>query len=365
MKTIGIFTYKHSNYGAVLQCFALQRYLRNQSEINVEVVNFTTSLHYQQDQFFRRWSNNPIKQIAYMLLTLYRLPSLFKRRTLTKKFKLENIQWSKLYSSEHQLLEDPPKYDVYCTGSDQVFNLSGNYKNIYFLNFDTNNGRKVAYAPSLGSTPLNQDTAVTLLSLLNNFHALSCREADGAQFLSEITKSDVPQVLDPTLLLTKEDWLKVSKRPNFCGDYILVYDLNGRHNLISIAKRVQAQHHMPIFCITDKVEAFYHVDKQIYGAGPSEFLGLFAGAKYVITDSFHGTVFSIIFNKPFSSYIALPKSSSRILSLLKNLGLEEHIITHDTLTKDRQFSIQEINVDQRLELLRAKSYEFIKRNIIF
>ena len=364
MKTIGIFTYKHSNYGAVLQCYALQQYLRNHSDNQVQVVDFTTDTHYRQDRYFKKRSNNPIKQLAYVLLTLFRFPALLKRRQRTKTFKDDNIRWTSLYSSESQLLSNPPKFDVYCTGSDQVFNLSGEYKDVYYLHFNTFGGRKVAYAPSFGSSVFDAETKEEVSLYVKDFQALSCRENDGAEFLSKVTGTDVPVVLDPTLLLTKEDWLAVAHKPSSPESYILVYDLNGGKNLITIAKKVKERYKLPIVCITDKIEAFYHIDRQIYGAGPAEFVGWFANAEFVITDSFHGTVFSIIFSKPFISYIAIPRASSRIISLLNNLGLAEHIVTKDNLTDVNDDALNGIDVESKLNALKSNSFEYINKNIL-
>lgn len=364
METIGIFTFKHSNYGAVLQCYALQKYLRNHSDNQVQVVDFTTDTHYRQDRYFKKRSNNPIKQLAYILLTLVRFPALLRRRQRTKTFKTDNIRWTSLYSSESQLLSNPPKFDVYCTGSDQVFNLSGEYKEVYYLHFNTFGGRKVAYAPSFGSNIFDTETEEEVSRYVKDFYALSCRENDGAEFLSKVTDSDVPVVLDPTLLLTKEEWLEVSHKPSSPESYILVYDLNGGKNLITIAKKVKERYKLPIVCITDKIEVFYHIDKQIYDAGPAEFVGWFANAKFVVTDSFHGTAFSVIFSKPFISYIAIPKASSRIISLLNNLGLADHIVTKDNLSDANEYNLEGIDVLSRLNYLKNSSSDYINKYIL-
>jgi hypothetical protein len=127
-------------------------------------------------------------------------------------------------------LEQIPVYDLYLTGSDQVFNIKNNdYKKLFFQQFDIKFGIKAAYAPSFGQSIFSQEEKDIIKELTKNFDFLSCRENDGATMLSEVHGREVPCVIDPTLLLNSEQWSKVMKVPETKNQYLLVYDLNGSH----------------------------------------------------------------------------------------------------------------------------------------
>lgn len=324
-KSIGIFTYMLSNYGAVLQCYALQRYLRNHTTDNVEVIDFTTNEHLNSIKILGKKASNPIKNALINLKTLCHYRALKRRKKRTFEFKKQHINYTSRYAEMKTLLENPPKEDVYVTGSDQVFNLNSKYVDIYYLHFNKVNARKVAYAPSFGVADFNNEYRTRVPEYIKDYSALSCREQTGADFLTEISGKRVPVVADPTMLLTADEWCKVAVKPEV-DNYILIYDLNGKENLVSIAKKIQGLTKCKIVCITDNVLNHYKVDKIVYDAGPAEFVGWFANASYVVTDSFHGTSFSLIFNKPFITYIATPKTSDRVRTLLGKFKLSWRLV---------------------------------------
>lgn len=361
MKII-IFTYKHRNYGAVLQCYALYHYLSCNVTKDVKVLDYTTKYHLKEDAIFKKRSNNHLKQLIYLMLSCLRYIPLILRRKRTSKFKRENISFTDLYSSKQELLNNIPVADIYITGSDQVFNFDSENLDVYYLNFPKNHAKKIAYAPSFGTSTFPETVREKIYPLLVDFDALSCREEDGAAFISSITKRETPTVIDPSLLLKSKEWINIAKLPGFSKKYILIYDLNGREDLVKIAKTIQKETGLSIVCITDKIEKFYKVDKQIYSAGPAEFLGWFAMASYVVTDSFHGTVFSIQFNKPFYTYIAIKHSAARIITLLDKLNLSNRIISSEAL-KTFVFEKSNYIVDEALlDKLRLTSAEYLNKN---
>lgn len=362
-KSIGIVTYMLSNYGAVLQCYALQRYLRNNSTNKVEVIDFTTDDHLDSIRILRRQSDNPIKNVILLLLQLSHYFPLKRRQRRTIDFKKRNINYTSRYSDMKSILENPPKEDVYVTGSDQVFNLNSKYVDFYYLNFDTGKARKVAYAPSFGVSIFDNEYYNRVAGYINGFDALSCREYTGARFLSELTGSHVPVVIDPTMLLTADEWLRVATKPK-TDNYILIYDLNGREDLIIIAKKIQSITRRRIVCLTSNIRNRYNVDRIVYDAGPSEFVGWLVNAYCIVTDSFHGTSFALIFNKPFSTYIANPQTADRVRSLLKAFDLQSRIVENgktDSFAFSEDFS-QRPNA--RIADKVRDSHRFIKDNIL-
>ena len=337
MKKVGIFTYMLSNYGAVLQCYALHKYIREELHYDAEVVDFTTDEHLKSLSPFNNTINNPVKRLIYnMYVLLFRLYRINQRNKKTQKFKRDNIVFSKRYSTMQELLQNPPKEDYYVSGSDQVFNLNSDYYKVYYLAFNKGNAKKVAYAPSFGHTQLDENYWGKIEEYVMDFDSLSSREETGAFFLSKMTGKAVPVVVDPTMLLTVKEWLKIAQPPKYKEDYIFIYDLNGGEDLVRIAHNIKDKTKLKIICLTNSVMKRYKVDYQLYSAGPSEFVGLIANASYVVTDSFHGSVFSIIFSKPFYTYIAVEHTSTRITNLLNSLGLSDHLITLSSIDESQQ-----------------------------
>lgn len=329
---IGIFTFFQTNYGAILQAYSLQKYLLDQPGVDVEIIDFTTPKHLENNKIFQKQkSGNIISKIAYLFFTCLRYTQLKKREKRTEAFKDKYLRLSKRYCTVDELLKNHPIEDVYITGSDQVFRPDSSYMPVYYLGFDKGKGKKVAYAPCFGTSDFSEQTKKSIRQYIDDFDFLSCRESSGATFLQSIVGRKVSVVLDPVFLHTGEDWSKIAIAPSFAGEYIFVYDLNGGYDLISLANKIKEKTHLPIVCLTRVRTRFYKVDKQCYDAGPAEFLGWIKNASFVVTDSFHGTAFSIIFNRAFFSYIALEKSSERLKELLGKVGLENRLLTKKQL----------------------------------
>ena len=331
---IGIFTFFQTNYGAVLQALALQNYLQQQPGTEVEIVDFTTQQHLMDHKVLRRKkTKNHIGWLAYYFFSLIHYRQLKRRITRTCEFKKKYFNFSRRYSSVDDVLKNHPQEDIYVTGSDQVFNPNARYMPVYYLGFDKGNGKKVAYAPSFGISRFNAELTEKISSYVNDFDFLSCREFAGAEYLTSMTGKMVPVVVDPVLLHDEEEWGKVAISPNFSKDYIFIYDLNGAENLIKIAKNIQKYTKLPIVCLTNNRTKIYSVNKQLYDSGPAEFLGWIKDASFVVTDSFHGTLFSLVFKKQFFTFIALENTAARINNILEEVNLKERIVTKDTLEK--------------------------------
>jgi len=364
MKKIGILTYMLSNYGAVLQAFALQYYLKQNDKSDVYNIDFRTADHDQADKIFRMGIPLNPSELLTFLFTCLRYRDLLKRKKRTWNFKHTYFSFTKRYNTENELLDSPPQMDIFVTGSDQVFNPRGHNQKVYFLDFPKMGAKKIAYAASFGSVKtITPDWELKTAPAILDFDALSARELEGADYLSKITNHTVPCLVDPVFLLEKEQWEKIAIDPTIKEKYILVYDLNGGENLLTLANKVQQSTGYTIICITDKVTKLYKSSKQVYSAGPAEFVGLFKNAEYVVTDSFHGLVFSIIFNIKFFAYVATKETSSRIYNLLSLINQAHRLIdsqeslTTSLINDTNQFDNTTLN--ERIRL----SKEFININV--
>lgn len=325
---IGVITYMQSNYGAVLQAFSLQERLREKGA-DVEIVDFTTDAHLKSRRLLSfRNSGHLLRDLVVFVLNLLRLPELYKRKKRTDLFKHKYYTLTRRYATQEDFFANIPDEDIYITGSDQVFNLNSPYYAVYYLDFPKKSFKKVAYAPSFGVESFSDDYK-KITNCVKDFDFLSCREETGSKFLSSLINQNVPTVVDPVFLHSAKFWFSYAVKPAINNDYILVYDLNGGSPLITIAKKIKKRTNCKIICLTGRINRFYRVDKKVYSAGPAEFIGWFSQAKYVVTDSFHGTAFSIIFSKEFYTYEANISTSSRLRNLLQKTGYENRFIKHD------------------------------------
>lgn len=328
---IGILTFHMvDNYGAVLQCYALQQFLSSLYKCNVEVIDFSPQAEKDYYKILKRKHTNPLKNLFLQVETLLHYRSLVKKRSSFEAFRRKFLNISaEHYETQEEVFQKLKPYDYYVVGSDQVFNPFGQYCNVY-LNFDKKNGKKIAYAPSFGISEfdnvINQEHIKGLLS----FDRLSCREKQGADLMQKVTGNPIPTIIDPVFLLSREEWLKIAIEPEVSEDYILVYNLNGGNKLLKIVEEINAVYGLKVVCITSNTRLKFKGCDFKYGVGPLELLGYINNAKLILTDSFHGTALSAVLARPFYSFIALQKTSSRIQSLLSTIGGQDRIITPDS-----------------------------------
>lgn len=323
---VALLTISCLNIGAVLQAFALKEYLCTRySNLSVELLRLKPNVDYNA-AVFKAGTGRLVRDVVVAVITLCKYFRIKRGIELTEEFK--NINFTFIpRDSTSDFMNDIPPYDIYLTGSDQVFNIGNKNTDIYYQRFAKNGAKKLAYAPSFGVGEFDTDYIDKIKTDILDFDALSCREESGAAVLSQITERNIPRVLDPTLLLSAQEWDRVAVQPNYRRKYIFIYDLNGGQALVDMACKIKADTGLDIVCFTLKPQKFYRgIDKQIYGVGPAEFLGWISRAEYVVTDSFHGTIFSINYDKPFTAYIAFKHTSQRIVSLLTHIGLSDRLV---------------------------------------
>lgn len=374
MKTIGIITYHHyCNYGTMLQALALQEKVE-QLGYQAELIDF------KQD--------NSLSRYEMLKLRIKRMPVYIKERKKYRaladsreKIKEKNELFEqfyktylhvgkKKYTTTQQLMENPPVYDGYVVGSDQTWNpFVANSPEAFFLPFVENKSKKGSYGPSLAVKSLSDEKEKEYRKKLSNFSFLSCREQDGAQLLSRITQKEVKCVLDPTLLLSAKEWGKYCEFEIPKEPYILVYFLGEKSEHRRAVEKIQKLTNWKIISLQAAYLEMENNDyKKVWG-GPKEFLSLIRGAALICTDSFHGTMFSINFQRNFFSFCKSSDSeesseNSRLYSALNIFGLSNRIIHNmDNLTAE-DISIDYKNVIPILEEQRRDSIEYLE-NMLF
>ena len=374
MKTIGIITYHHYyNYGTMLQALALQE-KEEQLGYQAELIDF------KQD--------NSLSRYEMLKLRIKRMPVYIKERKKYRaladsreKIKEKNELFEqfyktylhvgkKKYTTTQQLMENPPVYDGYVVGSDQTWNpFVANSPEAFFLPFVENKSKKGSYGPSLAVKSLSDEKEKEYRKKLSNFSFLSCREQDGAQLLSRITQKEVKCVLDPTMLLSAKEWGKYCEFEIPKEPYILVYFLGEKSEHRRAVEKIQKLTNWKIISLPAAYLEMENNDyKKVWG-GPKEFLSLIRVAALICTDSFHGTMFSINFQRNFFSFCKSSDSeesseNSRLYSALNIFGLSNRIIHNmDNLTAE-DISIDYKNVIPILEEQRRDSIEYLE-NMLF
>lgn len=329
---IGIFTFLWTNYGALLQAYSLQRTLKEMFPQNeVIMLKYLPKDTRRNMAVFCRKSANPIIDIFWQFCTFFRYNSLKIRQRAFEDFRNRYMDFTNVYESVSAVTSNPPDLDIYISGSDQVFNPKRRARDIYYLNFPKEGRVKIAYAPSFGISVLTQSDQDYIKRCISDFDAVSCRETDGSHLMSKMLGKDVPTVLDPVFLTSPDKWRLIAKKPKISGRYVFIYSLMKSAEILSLCKKLPSEYlDCKIILLSPHDMRFYMKCKHLYSPGPEEFLGLIDNAELVLTDSFHGTAFSIIFGKKFCTCISQPKYGTRIVSLLSQLSAEDRIIDRNS-----------------------------------
>ena len=349
-KKVCLITYCHSpNYGAALQLYATYKAIELVGG-NPIVLNYD-NLHEksQTNLSYKLFSEKNIKDFFKLLISGY----IFRSKINGVK-NFEKIYNELNYSKKIESVSELTSFndvDVFCVGSDQVWNpqITGDYDDVFFLNSDNLAQKRISYASSMGS--LNYPTNDTYVyKALSKFSYISVREGIASDYLSHLLEKNVRTVVDPTLLFDCEEWLQFARSSSFCGlneKYVLVYALGGKsETLIKVAKRVAKKIGSKVALITLSTRP-RGVDYQICNASPLDFVNLFSKAEFIITNSFHGTCFSINLKKPFLS-IYYDANPGRAKDLLTKYELENRFVKTDSDIDDVFFITKDIENANRL-----------------
>lgn len=344
MKT-GILTFAKSiNYGAALQALALKKSVETLGSEAVFMDYKCTEIESASKLFDFKCALSP----AYTLAHLYNLPCALKRRKEFQKFWEKHLEFGG---------DDPSLYDTVITGSDQVwnYNLTGNDW-FYYLDFPKNGIKKASYAASFGLSKVSEECKETVRPLLQDLDRISVRETTAADIVEDITGSRPQVVLDPTLLLDKDEWEKISDKSVSQKGYIFVYTLFNSDTLWDFAYKLSKKTGLPIKTVS---YSKFHQHKAEYDftAGPEQWLSYMLNADYVVTNSFHGFAFSLNFQKQF--YYELPPKSSGVGSRLYNMAETFGLLDRDLSKAEEICDIDYKNIGELLDEHRSGSLKFL------
>ncbi len=327
---VGIITMHHvDNLGSVLQSYALQH--------KIELMGYDAMIiDYRQPP-----KNNKEGVLHKCVLTLLNAALGFPKQKFQGRLNLFKSVYYKCtvdYFTRNTIRTGCPLFDIYCTGSDQVWNprYIGDDTS-YMLDFAPVNKPRISYAASFATDTIPNDLIKPYSDALSKYQHITVREEVGVELVKKLTGKESKVVCDPTLLLTAEEWGKVAElssieiKDNYILVYLLGYMFDPRPYFYNIVKKIQKELGYKVYFVNGWLYDMKQPNsKVLFGVGPSEFIHLFQNASFVITDSFHGTAFATIFNRPMLGVVKSAKSGDgRLTTLLRIVGNENAIVQYD------------------------------------
>lgn len=370
MSKVGLMTCYMDNFGACLQAYALQTVITDLG-YNCEIIKYTPIKSLKEYGIFislARWVRRRVKAIKN---TAYKYGNY--RHSEFKKFRKKYLKFSKEnYLHERYLYETAPQYDIYVAGSDQIWNpnlYGGRINKAYFLDFVQDNAKRVAYAPSIGTSEISADSSKEMTKLLAKFDAVSVREIDGKRIIDKIFDRGCSVVLDPTLLIDAERWKSMIGERIISENYIFVYLFGNRDYERTFIGYANKSLNLKIVTIPFHDKEYNSNFTKIKKAGPIEFLNLIRYASLVITDSFHATAFSLNLNVPFYTLLRNDESdknnmNSRMISILSLVDKQDRLVAGvDSFPENIVLNPNFEYVNGKISELRKDGLEFLSKNL--
>ncbi|MBQ2815851.1 MAG: polysaccharide pyruvyl transferase family protein [Clostridia bacterium] len=371
---VGILTHFHNsvNYGGVLQAYALCEFL-NKNGHDASQILYLPKMTLVSD------SSLTIKDVCRKVV-LRLNKKIYKKRNRGIKARMEqlfidfrnNVPHTEREYTKADIAETNDIFDVFITGSDQVWNPFWHDSN-YLLSFVKDNSAKLSYAASIGVGQLDKAQEKLYPRYLSTFKALSVRESTASDVLSPLLDKQVQVCVDPTLLLTAEEWDNVAARRKIKEKYVFLYLLGEDKKTRKLAEKFAEAKGIKLVTIPDLLGAYRHCDRRlkaekIMDATPSDFISLIKYADYIITDSFHACVFSLLYKKQFFAFQRdnKIKMESRIQNLTQMFGCPERFCTHDEVDIKQLMQMSQIdytNMINQFEKEKQKSVDYLNSNL--
>lgn len=367
---IGIITFHRAvNYGAVLQSYALCKKVRSFENVECKIIDYRSKFI---ENYYNSWylfaPRNWKRLLSYILFNGNLKPNKERLFGFLKRNQCLN---NKPIETLPELKDTELEFDRIISGSDQVWSpLAAGFDSAYFITFCCDNKKKGSYAASIGVSTIPESIENEYRIRLKGFNNYSVREKSAKDIIQKLfPNANVTVDVDPTLLLSGDDWRKVISlndiRPSIINNqkYVLVYCISPSDKLFDIAKKVAKDLGCEILYITDRWRSQSGV-QNMRKVNIDEWLYLFDNAQYIVTDSFHGTAFSINLGKQFYTYQDINnKRSTRILSLLGDLQLEQRIISEES-GANVNCNIDYEDIRRQLEILKQRSTDNL-RSIVY
>lgn len=361
---IGIITFHLAhNYGAVLQAYALQEHLKNKG-LNIVIIDYQAK-HLIKSYYNSSWLSmqgmSVLRKLKRIMGNIYRL--------LLFKFRIKRVKAFKNFIDSKLLLcknYQEINFDYCVLGSDQIWNKNITNNDYFYFEYLQNNTKLISYAASAGAAEeliFNDDRA---LSAIHKLYAIGVREETLKTSLEKHISQKINLVIDPTLLVDPCVFNQIAVKPAFKDKYCLIYKILDNNSIDKMTNKLSQKAEVKTLKLKASVDlkGILNIKREKMFETPEQFLGWFKYAEFIVTTSFHGVAFAIIFNKPFYFVSSGHKAENRITSLLSQLGLQDRIVAENT---DLEFNIIDYNkpqedgssVNEKLNRLREDSDAFL------
>lgn len=357
------------NYGSVLQAFALQETLKRYSP-NIEMINYRPGYFEKMYKIFspKIYHDYPgfINKLLHLGWRTVMIRRRIKKAKKFEKFISANMNLTRPFKTHESLRLLKNAYDTVVVGSDQVWNtdITEGFDGAYFLDFVSDDTRRVSYAASIARETISPAHGMDYRNALAKFSAVSVREGYTRDTLRGLLKREVAVSIDPTFLLDRNVWENFAEKSDLNAgnsEYIFVYALQDNPELVKIVNSLSEKLGLKVISISKKRR---FKNETIYpDAGPEDFLALIKNAKFVVTNSFHGAAFSIIFEKQ-NCIVPHLRIGGRMVDLLGKLNLQERVMTKYEDEKLAELVKDDLNyqdINKIIERERKKADEYLAR----
>lgn len=365
MKIATLTFHASHNYGSVLQAYALARQLKLMGN-EVNILNLRPEIQ-KQMYALKKPAGDVIHKGFDMLVGSKRK----KRYNEFERFINSVLPTTREeFQTTEQLKKLENEYDAFVCGSDQIWNpVCPDFEPAYYLQFLSDNARakKISYAPSFGKHEFDAQTAKQINAWAKDFDSISVRELKGKAVLNEIDPAKISVVCDPVVLLDKKYWEELAAEPNIKEPYMLVYFLENNHGRKDFVDALSQTLGLKVVLLTEYLRDLTKPYIKKYDASPEEFVGLFKNASFVYTNSFHGTAFATIFNKPFITVVAPDQENaannndSRKIDYLTKIGLESRLVQNNLPGKEPLVNIDYSMANEKMRQFRSASLKYLEK----
>ena len=389
-KKVGIITmHKVPNFGSALQAYALQRKV-DELGYDAELIDYHYPNEYHcakqgltyfpQRSTFRLFLLNLVARLM-LALCLNKFKS--KAEECVERYELQKnyrrfyrryFKLSRFYDSIDAVCNNPPDYDIYMTGSDQVWNPRFVANDpVFFLDFAGAGKPRLSYAASMSNRKIGKEFEDSYKAYLQKYAAISVREESTAEIVSRMTGKNANVVCDPSLLLNKDEWLEICPKTSLLKEnylllYIQSYSYDPYPNIVSFTKELAKHLGLKVVILMGLREGYSIEGAATFEtAGPFEFLQLFRDARFVVTTSFHGTAFALNFKKDFYSVVKeINGNDCRIADFLRQCTAEHHLLEIGSLNGTENLPQANTADSEMQDLLkfRNQSLNFLKEMLM-
>lgn len=364
MKIATLTFHASHNYGSVLQAYALAKQLELMgNEVNILNLRPETQKHMYA---LKKPSGDILHRCFDVLISSKRKKRYNEfERFINSVFPTTREE----FQTTEQLKKLENEYDAFVCGSDQIWNpVCPDFEPAYYLQFlgENSKAKRISYAPSFGKHEFDGVTTKQINEWAKDFDSISVRELKGKAVLNEIDPEKISVVCDPVVLLDKKYWEELAVEPNIKEPYMLVYFLENNHGRKDFVDALSQTLGLKVVVLTEYLRDLTKPYIKKYDASPEEFVGLFKNASFVYTNSFHGTAFATIFNKPFITVIApdqekaVNNNDSRKIDYLTKIGLESRLVQNDLPAKEALMKVDYKVANEKMQKFREYSYQYLK-----